>query len=676
MKKYLSTLAVSAALIIGCGSGSSVTDTEVSYEAPSFTDVNIPQNVTYQDYKVKVVDEEIVNANVFAPECNETIEVGDGEYILKNCTTKPTYISVSNGTIKDLNVSQTFPLVLNVAQANKDDNFVVTPVTTLLATAKSDEIKEFAEKMDLNVSDLYEDPSKLSVDLTPTFQKINAILIKAYEDGAISNKAKFLTVLRQEIMNNAQNGDFNVTKVAYDVELQSQQNPQLFGLVFMGNLENDEDILKQISELQHPKTIRFLGLVFDDKISHAKIKIYRADTSEILIDDIYADDNGFWTAEFSEEDWYILQQEQFIVMMEAQSENGIKLVSSIPSTALRDSTTKNFSPSKKPDLVISNVTTVENVMLEKKGAFNSVESYEGNKSEIKTYYGDKILKAAAVVKGSVQEVLENNSSDILNNTGANDTYDLVDKIVNADNDTVDVNVSSTNLSEDQIKTLEENITNDTILSKQINAQVSATEDGFEKVANENGNVFYEALAYYLPGDDGVLGTSDDIFRREYSQIVVLPSFYQVKTYYADNDEITWHLDKEYNTTNANFADGRYNVYMDDTNTTLSYSLDNEIPVFVPDLCKEYKLYGISVMNIDFGDVTSSTQKVIVNSYDVIDMFRRMPTDDPDSFKELQDLVYGKSKDEVNYELNRFVREKTQEIYKYFSDENSTNTCSQ
>ena len=48
------------------------------------------------------------------------------------------------------------------------------------------------------------------------------------------------------------------------------------------------------------------------------------------------------------------------------------------------------------------------------------------------------------------------------------------------------------------------------------------------------------------------------------------------------------------------------------------------------------------------------------------MFRRMPDIDSNSYNELKNLVQGKDRDEVNAELNRYVREKIDTIKEYFT----------
>jgi len=679
-KSYVAVLLASIGLFSGCGSGSSISDTSVSYKPPTITTVEVPQEVKYVGYKIKAVDEVIVNAKVYAPECNESVELGNGEYLLKHCSKKPSFISIENGIVKDLNITQSFPLVLNVSQTKKDDNFVITPLTTLLATdMNGSDVQKIASELNLSVEDIYNDPEKLDVNITPFLHKINAIFIKAYEDGAIANKAKFLNIVREKIKENINNLDFNVTKIAQEVEMISQQKPHLFGLVFMGDLKDGKNILDEIKNLQNPSKIRFLGLVFDDKIANAKIKVYRKDTGEVLADNIQADNNGKWILELNNSWIDTIKNEDFVVILEAIKDK-IKLISSTTSTKLRKKITlsKNISPSKDTDLIISNITTVENVLLDKISALNDAKSYEGNKSIIKTYYGDKILKAAAVVKGSVEEIIENNDSTILNNRNSTNTYELVQNILtvtkNEFNQDVDVNITENDIDTNKLINLEKNITNDAILSKQINGAITYEENGFEKAAKENDNVFYNVIAYFLPGNDGVIGTGDDIFRREYSEIVVLPNLYKVKTYYIDGNETTWHFLKEINSSTANFVYGKYNAVLDDENKTIiSYKLDNLTELTVPEICKTYKLYGVSVMDIVYGEIKNITPEVLISSYDVIDMFRRMPKDDPQGFKDMQFTVWGKTRDEVNFEMNRYVRKKTEELYKFFSNSKDTNT---
>ena len=663
MKKTIASLSVITSLfLIGCGNGSSVTDANINYDqANIFAAPSV--NVNYSDYTVKVVDDAIVNAQVSAPECNSSKEIGNGVYVLLNCTSKPTYISVNSGVIDETNATQSFPLVLNVAQTNKDDNFVVTPLTTLVATASDeDEIEEVAEKLGLDVEEIFEDPVKVDKNVTPVLQKVNAIYLKAEADGAIANKVKFIDTVREQIKTYAKNGDFNVTKVASEVEKISQQKPQLFGLVFVSDIKDTKDILEEIAKVQNPNKVRFLGLVFDDKLANMNIKIYRADTNETIDDNITSDSNGKWEFTLSDEWVQKIKNEDFVIIMEASDDKNITLTSSITSKKLRNllKESKNVTPSKNPELVISNVTTAEDAILNKKGAMQSVVTYEGNKTELKTYYNDKVITTAAVIK----DVIDNNNTSILDNTDAKDTYELVDKIVTTD-DGIDVNLTKTEVNTATISEIEENMTDNAILSRQINYVPVATTinvDGFEAAAKRAGNVFYRILAYYNENGD---------FVREYTKIVTLPGLYQTQTCYLYNDETQeWHCDDKKDYTKANFSNGKFNASLSNSEV-ISYSLDFNTSLFVPQLCKSYNIYDVAIQDIVANDVISTTPEVLVDSFDIVDMFRRMPKEDNESFEDLKERVKGKARDEVNYELNRFVRENLEDVKEYFSDEDTT-----
>ena len=88
MKKYIYAFSIVAAtLIVGCGEGSSVSDTQFSYDSSSI--FGFSKAVTYEDYVVKVYDDEIVEANISAPNCQYYEEKENGVYLLKDCLGKP-----------------------------------------------------------------------------------------------------------------------------------------------------------------------------------------------------------------------------------------------------------------------------------------------------------------------------------------------------------------------------------------------------------------------------------------------------------------------------------------------------------------------------------------------------------------------------------------------------------
>ncbi|WP_456480708.1 hypothetical protein [Nautilia sp.] len=661
----LSLAAAASLLIIGCGSGSSVTDANINYEQQNIFTA-IPVNVNYKDYNVYVYDDEIKGAQVRAFECNSSKKIGGGFYVLQNCVSKPSYIVVEGGVIGDSNVIQTFPLVLNVSKTSLDDNFVVTPLTTLIADANDSEIETLANKLGIDKSKLFVNPQDVSeINMTNILQKVNAIYLKAESDGAVSNKLKFVQTVRSVLENNVtiKGGDFNVTDVAAKVQIVSQSKPAMFGLVFIRDLNNTTDILNEIKEIQNPSKVTFLGLVFDKIIPNADIRVYRADNDSTLAT-AKADSYGKWEVEFNDTAVKEIEDNDFVVIFEAADPTNPKIVltSSMSSKKLADMirTFRKISPTKSPDLIISNVTTAENAILKKRGALSGgSDSYESNKTNIKTYYSDRVLKASAVLK----KVVDNNDTSGL---GTQNTFEYIENNINNPND---VNFTST-IADQNTTAEEQNITENSMLRQQINfipstTQAEENQVTFETAANENGNVFYRILAYY---DNGT-------FIREYDKIVTLPGYYEVKKCYLEGSSTgDWYCPDDEKTVinTANFSSGNYNAQNNGVIT--SYSLEGNQSIFVSEVCKSYNVYEVSKQTLIGNDVDSTEPEVLVDSFDIVDVFRRMPDIDNKSFVELQDLVNGKTRDEVNTELNRFVREQIDKVEEYFSDNNTSTTC--
>jgi archaellum biogenesis ATPase FlaH len=299
MKKYLYLLStISASLIIGCGDNSSVSDQDYSYDTSSI--FGYSQNVTYKNYIVKAVDDPIIHATVTATNCETSEEIGDGEYLLKKCVAKPLYIEIKDGEIKDKNVTQTSPLLLNVSKTGKDDDFIVTPLTTILANASDEDINNLADKLSVSKEDLFDATNKKVKNLLP---KVNSIIIASNSGGAITNKMKFLGVVKNEVINKIDsNGSLNVKDVLKDVKKKSINKPQLFGLVIMDDSDiNNDDPLKSLSSLQNSNKVKLYGLVFD-KSFEANISIKDLDDTNKTFDNIKAtsDKNGTWSLTIDE----------------------------------------------------------------------------------------------------------------------------------------------------------------------------------------------------------------------------------------------------------------------------------------------------------------------------------------------------------------------------------------
>ena len=667
MKRYLYILsAISAAFIIGCGESSSVSDQQFSYDTSSI--FGFSKEITYKDYLVEAVDDPILKATVTATNCEDFEEIGDGKYLLKKCIGKPTLIEVKNGIIvyKDKNVTQDFPLLLNVAQTNKDDDFIVTPLTTILVNADENNITTLADKLGVSEDELFSAKNNIK-SLLP---KINSVLILSASQGAITNKIKFLDVVREEIINNIQNGDINISKTVDAVSKKSLDNPNLFGLVIISTTVNEIDPLEELAKLQNANSVKFYGLVFDSKISDANVTIKNLDTNETYQINASSDENGFWSFEVNEStnpnlynvindenNTYLLQ----FTAIKNENKKTIKLTSTITTKKLRTLLTNNkiISPSKDNSLIISNVTTAQDAILDKKGALNS-SSYDGNVSELRVYYQDKLLTAAAMIKA----VVDNNATV---NTKVNNTYDLVKESI-SDIQNLDVNTS---VVEANISEIENNITNDTILSSQLNniEVTNEKKDEFQTIAENAGYVFYRLLAYYKEGKPHI----EENFVREYTKIIVYPGYYETKTCDLEgNSTNDWNCSNSYIIENSsNFTLGQYEV--DLNNSVINYSLDFNSSFYVEDLNKNYNYYGVikSETNLTTG-ITFTEPMILVDSYDVVDAFRRMPVDDKDNFNELQNLVKDSdTKKDANFVINRWIKNNFINTVGDYFDNNTT-----
>lgn len=671
MKKRVYLLStISAALIIGCGS-SSVSDKEYSYDTSSI--FGFSKEITYKDYLVKAVDDPIIHAIVKATNCETFEEVRNGEYLLKKCIAKPLYIEIKDGVIKDKNVTQDFPLLLNVGKTKKDDNFIVTPLTTILANADENDITALANKLGISKEDLFDIHNEKVKKLLP---QVNAILITANAEGAVINKIKFLEVARKKILNNIKNGNIDISKTLDDIKKESISNPNLFGLVIIdeSNISN-EDPLYSLAKMQNSKAVKFYGLVFDKKIADANISIKDLDTNATFSAVVKSKNHGDWVLEVEKNEtkgslYYTIMNEYHLLQFIATKQDGnktIKLTSTITTTRLRNLIKKSkiVSPSKDNRLIISNVTTSQDAILDKKGALNT-NSYKSNLNELRVYYQDKIIELASIIKSVVDENASIKES-------ATDTYDLAKKSIilkkkktrSLDDSSSDFDVN-TSVVDYNTTALEKNITDNTILSSQLN-NISKEEkkDEFQTVAEKAGYTFYRLLAYYKENKP----KTEANFVREYTKIIVYPSHYETKTCYLygySTDE--WNCNKsEIKEDNSNFTLGFYEI--NDNNKTITYSLDFNNSIYVPKLNKNYNYYGVIKSETDLNSgITKTEPMILVDDYDVVDAFRRLPDEDEDKFNKLKEKVEPyNGKEKVNYELNRWIKDFMDDVEDYFKE---------
>ena len=82
------------------------------------------------------------------------------------------------------------------------------------------------------------------------------------------------------------------------------------------------------------------------------------------------------------------------------------------------------------------------------------------------------------------------------------------------------------------------------------------------------------------------------------------------------------------------------------------------------------MYGIikKDTNLTSGNIKAKPM-ILVDSYDVVDAFRRMPDEDVEDFNELKNIVKNySSKEEVNYALNRWVKKFINQVNNFFKGE--------
>ena len=77
--------------------------------------------------------------------------------------------------------------------------------------------------------------------------------------------------------------------------------------------------------------------------------------------------------------------------------------------------------------------------------------------------------------------------------------------------------------------------------------------------------------------------------------------------------------------------------------------------------KTYTLYTITLQKLKANEILYTTPEVLVDDFDVVDIFRRVSDEDKDSFEELKTRLKGKTRDEVNIELNRYIKERMDDI---------------
>jgi len=684
MKKGFSYLGLSlvTAILIGCGDGDLDTK-DLKYEQKNIFDEVVLRDIDYKDYNVTAVDDPIIHAKVEAKECNSSIEsnVTDGVYQLQGCVSKPTFISITDGIMitkdkdgKEINITQSFPLLLNTKQTNLDNGFVVSPLTTIVATAEDNStIEKVAEKLGVDKEDLFKDPREVTGTETNASEvalKINNILIQAAENGSIVNKVEFIKTVQDEIKNSDKSGnDLNFSKVAENVNEKAQKNPDFFGFVMIPTKKiESKNILEELADTQHPNELHFAGFVFDEAFK-ADISVYEQDDSKIEVN-ASCDDNGYWSIEDKDNKLHkaIYDKNQTLTFKAVKSDDAtIVLKSTISTPRLREllNKQKRVTASKDNALIISNVTTAEHAILEKRGVFDktgdeAIKAYDNNKTDIKTYYNDVLLKAAATIKAVVD-----GNEDVGDDE---DTYKLVTQ--NLDDNGNDYKIPE-EIDKKEVEKQKKKITKSPILKSQLydvqTKSIAKTDKEnkitLETVAKKANYTFYRLFAY-----DSKPGENDrDNLVRIYEKIVLAPGGSTYELYKVESDNTTWDKieKKEFNI--SNFTNGNFAITKNSIQEEFSLEANNSI--YVEKTNKTYNYYNIIKTLYKNSELDKRETILWVDDFDIVDAFRRLPEESKTDFDNLWDEVKGEdNNDTLNSKINKYVKDYINNVDDYFSNE--------
>lgn len=481
-KGALFSIATASVIFAGCGSN-------------DIDDVYPLEKETNYTYTVKVVDDAIKGATVVANECNSYEELADGYYKLSGCYSKPKAIISSGGYITlDGNTTQMdFPLILNT-EMFEGEEFTITPLTTLLSTAKSHyELNQIKEALGFdNIQDMFKD-TRDDADKTKIQQQINAFFINAKNSGLDLNK---FGLLAQELRDNiiAKKDEANPLAVVQAAQkkfkddflndgAKKAQYLEMYGIVFSGfvtqtnfNETNPKSFLSDISQKYKTEknSLVFSGFVYDDIIgessdkynTNATVKLVDLNTSDEIFN-IQANDYGSWNikdvniSKIQNDNLYSFESS---IENIKDKNNTIVLKSLLKGSEILDKYKSKVNTSDLPDLTISNVTTAKYACWEKKGNISDLLEF---KKEFES--SKQIIDLSGFIKSMVD-------GDTVF-TGSNSYEYLLSKMDTS------CNLTATNVTD--LETMKSKTQNDTTLNQQFNSTVIQdfvlTEDMFKDI---------------------------------------------------------------------------------------------------------------------------------------------------------------------------------------------------
>ncbi|MCX6073100.1 MAG: hypothetical protein NTY39_02140 [Campylobacterales bacterium] len=439
---------VAAAFLVGCGGGSSPVTTTPNSNVPTGT------------YTVSIIDDNVVDATVSAPECATFTKNGGGSYTLKECTAAPSTITAvggfvdvdSDGIQGATEVSQTAPLILMTSQTTIANGFVVTPLTTL-ASQESD-LASLAVALGVSQADLFKD----NATNRNLMRSVNAILISAREAGITQYNA-FVKDLKDQIKASGLTGI-----AALVAAKESMMNPAnlaqykaKYGPVFGGFIDDTKDIDLTSSPLAQVKNtntvtagkVKLAGFVYDKTIANAAITIYDGST---VVGSGVSNEQGRYSIDID----VALLATSKVLKFEAIS-GTTKLIAYITTDELKGgSFGSKVSSGTIEDLIISNVTTAKAVLVDKinTAAQSNAAVLTQTKMIVETMYAAKVLEIASAIKNVVDD-----KKDIV---AGNNTLELAIAVA--------LGTANTSIYTDH----SDDIANDPILGEQLNSTNNVT----------------------------------------------------------------------------------------------------------------------------------------------------------------------------------------------------------
>jgi len=426
-KRYILAASALSLLLIGCGGSEDSTPT-----------AELPDSSSFSTYSLKLVDDAIVGAKVFAPECSGYEDKGNGHYELTGCYMKPTSIQSlggfidlnGNGDIDAEDTAQSAPLKLRISQTSLEDGFVVSPLTTLASSENAD-LDALARALGLeSTEELFNETN------TELQQAVNLLLISACDAGIVKYDS-FIEELQTLVESSTTSGADALKEVQQRFVTNQDEYVNKFGIAFGGfildttalDLDNTTDSFATLN-LNTSVTdgkIKLTGFVYDMAIADATVTIY---DGEDIVGTATSDALGRYSTEIDES----ILNESKVLKLEAVA-GQTKLVSYITTDEIKDGLIgQRLLSAQEVALIISNVTTAKAVLIKKTDpeALNDPLKLEQSKVIIESMYTQQLLELSS----AIQDVVDQNKS-----ITQSDTLSFAEELVDAATVSPLVNVS-------------------------------------------------------------------------------------------------------------------------------------------------------------------------------------------------------------------------------------------